>query len=314
MIVRRIIYLWVVCCIGSFCHAQNFSNLSSPIFEKKWIKNNKSEMSYLVKVDGRMVEIGSFAIDIKAASNNLSVYTALQFLNSKERWTDTSISDGSSFKPVYRSSFSSDKEYVLNFSNKVTGYYIVKKANKKLLVNEQPKDFFIDSYSYPYLLGLLPLASGYRTDLQVYDYKPGNSSSIKKARIEEVRNNVYTSSLTGEHKVWQVSVFEEATNDYYQYYIDKETRRIWKIEVRSNGQEIALIDKEIDFNPFTTRFNKDETLQLIKSGSGVISGQIFARDNQAPIKGIAILNVNKKQYARNGTSVILIPHTPFFKE
>ncbi len=74
--------------------------------------------------------------------------------------------------------------------------------------------------------------------------------------------------------------------------------------------------KETDYNPFTTKFDKAYTLKLITAGNSVILGQAFARDNQngGMLKGIAVLNINKKQFARTGTSVLLIPYTAFFKE
>lgn len=60
-------------------------------------------------------------------------------------------------------------------------------------------------------------------------------------------------------------------------------------------------------------FNKEETLELIAKGHSTIKGEAFAKDNQAPIKGIAIININKKQPAPVGTEVVLIPYTSFLK-
>ena len=113
-----------------------------------------------------------------------------------------------------------------------------------------------------------------------------------------------------------MSVFEEATNDKYEYYIDKDSRRIWKIEILAKGQKLLLINKEIDFNPFVNKFNKEETLKLVNSGNSVIIGQAFARDNKngGALQGMAILNVNKKQFAAKGTVIVLIPYTDYFKE
>lgn len=297
-------------------NAQKTSISGNAVFDKKWIRNGTTEMGYYSLRGGSMTEICTFVIDIKSTNKTLSVYTTLTFLQSSQQWKDTCVSDINTFKPIYRSSHTSDKDYVLKFGNEVTGTYFDKKTKKKTVVNDPTKEFFVDSYTYPYLLGLLPLTSGYRTELSVYDYKPENKSHVKKARIEEVKNNVYVSSLTGEHKVWQVSVLEEATNDRYEYHIDKDTRRIWKIEIFSGTQQLMLLDKEIDFNPFTTTFDKEATMKLIKSGSAVISGQAFAKDNENEglLSGMAVLNVNKKQYAPKGTSIVLIPYTAFFKE
>lgn len=61
------------------------------------------------------------------------------------------------------------------------------------------------------------------------------------------------------------------------------------------------------------KFNKDETLKLITEGKAVIKGEAFAKDNQAPIKGMVLVNINKKQFPPKGTEVVLIPYTSFFK-
>lgn len=296
--------------------AQSSLQPGSNVFEKKWIRNGLTEMAYYVVSNGQTTEICSFTININSNSRDLAVYTTLRFLHSDEQWTDTCLSDANTFAPIYRSSYSTNKEYVFKYGKEVTGYYLDKKTKKRKAVKEAVKGTFFDSYTYPYLLGLLPLTSGYKTDIAVYDYKPENSTNIKKARVEEVKNNKYVSNLTGEHKVWQVNVLEEATGDRYEYYIDKDSRRIWKVNIYSNGQQLMLVDKEIDYNPFTTTFKKEETLKLITSGSGVISGQAFTRDNENEgfLKGMAILNTHKKQYAQAGTTVVLIPYTDFFKE
>ncbi len=300
----------------STCISQNVLIPGENEFDKKWMSNSVSEMVYLAIKEGKQIEIGSFNIEITTKRNAFSVFTRLQFLNSDDKWMDTSIADINTFKPLYRSSFSKDRDFVIRYSKDISGYYNDKQTKKRKVVKEQVKIQFFDFYIYPYLLGLLPLSAGYKKDLMVYDYKPENASNIQKTRIEEVKSNVYTSSLTGEHKVWQVTVFEETTKDRYQYFIDKDTRRIWKIEISAKGQQLMLLNKEADYNPFTNKFDKEQTMKLIKDGTSVISGQVFARDNHndGMLKGMAVLNVNKKQFARAGTNIVLIPYTEFFKE
>jgi hypothetical protein len=296
--------------------AQNNLVSGNTVFEKGRQKNSRTEMAYFAVKGNKIVEIGSFSVAVISNDKTTSVYTTLQFSNSTDLWVDTSISETNTFKPIYRSSFNKDNEFVLRYNKDVTGYHFNKQTNKQTAIKESVKDAFFDSYAYPYFLGLLPLTTGYKNSLSVYDYKPDNKNNINKIKIEEVKNNIYVSSLTGEHKVWQVSVFEETTNDKYDYYIDKDTRQIWKIEILAKGQKLLLLDKELDYNPFVNKFNKVETLKLIKEGSSVIEGQVFARDNHndGALKGIAIFNVNKKQFAKRGTSIILIPYTEYFKE
>lgn len=298
------------------CKAQTVLVPGEKVLEKKWLKDGTYEMVCYVKANGQQVEFSTFSFTINTNNKALSVYTAFQLTGSPDITTDTSIADGNTFKPIYRSSFGAGKDMVIKYGNEVTGYYHDKKANKKISIKEAGNQPFFDSFTYPYLLGLLPLTTGYKSDLSVYDYKPGPQSNTKKARIEEVKSNIHNSTLTGEHKVWAVSIFEEATKDQYVYYIDKETRRLWKVDITTQGQQLMLIDKETDFNPFTAKFDKEQTLKMIQSGNSVILGRAFARDNQNEglLKGIAVLNINKKQHAQPGTQIVLIPYTDYFKE
>ena len=301
-----------------FLHSKSQNSLQAAFLEagRQPLRQGTSVMGYYAVKGGKPAEICTFTVDVRAAGNHLSVFTTLQFLNSAEQWKDTSISDIKTFKPLYRSSFSKDKAYVLHYGKDVTGYYMDRRTNKRTVVKEVVNDFFLDSYAYPYLLGSLPLTTGYKAALPVYDYKPGETSNLKSVRIQEVTTDVYRSEFTGDHKVWRVQVLEEATNDVYHYYIDKDNRRIWKIEVSLNGQQLLLVDKEGDFNPLKTAFDYAATLKMVKDGNSVIKGQAFARDNQngGALRGMAILNVNKKQYAFKGTGIVLIPYTDYFKE
>lgn len=298
------------------CKTQNILVPATNIFDNKRLKVGKTEMTYYALAEGKLVEIGSYKVDIASNNKNISIYTTLQLLHSNDIWIDTCISEAGTFKPIYRSSFSKDNNYVLNYANEVSGYYFNKKTQKRNIIKEPVKDIFFDNYAYPYFLGLLPLTAGYKKDLVVYDYKPDNKSNIQKAHIDKVKSSTYVSTLTGEHNVWQVEVFEEASNSLYVYHIDKETRKIWKIEITTKDQNLVLIDKEPEFNPFVNKFNKEETLKLVNNGSSVISGQAFARDNKngGALQGMAVLNVNKKQFAAKGTEIILLPYTDFFKE
>ncbi len=297
-------------------NAQSLIKPGDNSFDKNFIKSTHYEMSYFAVSGLHTVEISSFNVDIKVNRKNMEVYTRINTPASNSIRIDTSIADINTLKPVYRSSDNSDKQYYIKYGNAIEGYYYDKKLNKGSQVKDDNKDGFFDSFIYPYLIGALPLTSGYKAILPVYEYKPGANNNVSNTRITEVKSSMHRSNITGEHAVWQVSVFEEGTNVKYEYYIDKESRKLWKVEIMAtNGKQYLLVDKELDYNPFTTTFDKEQTYKMVSAGSGTISGQIYARDNENTTKGgIAILNVNKKQYARQGTTVILIPYTDYFKE
>lgn len=283
---------------------------------KNLIKSTHFEMAYY-SVSGRQTaEISSFDVEVSVNGKTISVYTSLSLPAGKVMWTDTSIADVTTLKPVYRASDNSDKQYHIKYGAAIEGYYYDKRSGKGCQVKENNKGDFFDSFIYPYLLGALPLSSGYKAVLPVYEYKPEAKSMISNTHITEVKSSMYSSDVTGEHDVWQVSVLEEGTNVKYEYYIDKESRKLWKAEIlATNGRQYLLVNKELDYNPFTATFDKEQTYKMVSAGSATISGQIYARDNENTTKGgIAILNVNKKQYAQQGTTVVLIPYTDYFKE
>lgn len=297
-------------------NAQSLINPGDNSFDKNYIKSTHYEMSYFAVSGRQTVEISSFDVDVKVNGKTISVYTRINTPGGNSIWSDTSIADIHTLKPVYRSSDNSDKQYHIKYGSAIEGYYYDKKSNKGSQIKDNNKGVFFDSFIYPYLLGALPLTSGYKAILPVYEYKPETNNNVSNTHITEVKSGIHKSNITGEHAVWQVSVFEEGTNVKYKYYIDKESRKLWKVEIlAANGKQYLLVDKEIDYNPFVATFDKEQTYKMVSAGSGTISGQIYARDNENTTKGgIAILNVNKKQYAQQGTTVILIPYTDYFKE
>jgi len=297
-------------------NAQSLIYPGDNAFNKNLIKTTHYEMSYFAVLGQQTLEISSFDVNVEVDGKTISVYTRINSPAGNSIWSDTSIADINTLKPIYRSSDNSDKQYHIKYGNAIEGYYYDKKSNRGNQIKDNNKGSFFDSFIYPYLLGALPLTSGYKAILPVYEYKPEAKNLISNTRITEVKNSMYRSEVTGEHAVWQISVFEEGTNVKYEYYIDKESKKLWKVEIlASNGKQYLLVDKELDYNSFTAKFDREQTYKMVSAGSATISGQIYARDNENTTKGgIAILNVNKKQYAPKGTTVVLIPYTDYFKE
>lgn len=74
-----------------------------------------------------------------------------------------------------------------------------------------------------------------------------------------------------------------------------------------------LLQAQSDIEGPNVPFDKEVVLKMINEGSAAIHGQAFAKDNQSSIKGMAVLNINKKQVAPRGTNIMLIPYTEYFK-
>lgn len=266
-------------------------------FDSKRMKSEKYQMDcYLVNGHEKKL-ISYFKIDVGVNSNQLSLVTTLNFPGTNETVKDTLIADANKLTPIYRSSYSKQRNYAIYFNKEVRGYYLDKKTRKINEIKEPINNNVLDSYLYPYILGTLTLNKNFKGKMSVYDYKNDNSNHISNVNITEVENTTYTSKLLGSRNVWKINVQEEATADKYSYYIDKESSKLWKIDIETKGQQIVMVDNEI------------------KLGNATITGQIFARDNENEglLGGKAILNINKKQFAQQGTGILLIPDTPEYR-
>lgn len=287
--------------------------------DKSFLNSETYTMGYSIKQNGSYIEIGNYETIIMNDNNKLDVKATLIFHNSDILWKDHFVADANTFKPISSTSNrSGDRTITLSFSNNITGEFQNNKTGKKTPIKEINSENFFDISTYPFILKALPLESGYKATVPVYDYEAIDANKrFCNIVIKEVKTDLYISDLTGEHSVWKVSVYEESTKHNFQYYIDKTSRKIWKITIVSiKGDNILLKNKETDFNPFKNKFDKEETLKLVNNGSATIEGVAFARDNEneGALKGIAILNINKKQFAPKGTTIVLMPYTAYYKE
>lgn len=316
---KKIIFITLVQVVTFYSLAQTKILPGDKSIDKTFLKSDTYTMGYSIKQKDTYIEIGDYETIITVDDQKFDVKTTLLFHNSDIQWKDHFVADENTIKPISSiSDRSGDRTITLNFSNAITGEFQNNKTNKKTPIKENSNENFFDIATYPFILKALPLQSGYKATIPVYDYEAvDNNKRFCDVLIKEVKTDLYISDLTGEHNVWKVSVYEESTKHNFQYYIDKTSRKFWKITIVSNkGDNILLKNKETDFNPFKNKFDKEETLKLVNNGSSTIEGVAFARDNEneGALKGIAILNINKKQYAPKGTTIVLMPYTAYYKE
>lgn len=263
------------------------------------IKIGNSTMGYYFVKNGNPLEISTYQTEVSTNGNQLIFSSKLIFLKSNKVWKEQIILDKNTLKPISRKSERDTRTFDIKHTN----------INKG--------DYF-DIATYPLVLCALPLNTGYKATIPVIDYDSANKDKIQNVNITDVKSNIYNSELTGEHQVWKVSVNEESTGNLYEYFIDKTSRKIYKITVSSKGNTLMLVDKETDFNPFKNTFDKEATIKMVTKGNSVISGEAFAKDDRSGRDDskirIDILNINKKQFAPKGTKVILLPYTEYFKE
>jgi hypothetical protein len=288
-----------------------------PSIDLSLLKSDNYSMSYSVKKNGSFIEIGEYHVIISNDNQKFDIKTTLSFHHSESKWKGHFVSNAHNLKPISSSDINNDRTITLNFTDIISGSMVNTITGKKTNVKEENNGNFFHISVYPFLIRTLPLTSGYKAIIPVFDFDETKKNKFCNVIVTEVKSDLQISKLTGEHKVWKVSTYEECSKHSYQFYIDKVTRRIWQINIVSaKGDNILLVNKENDFNPFKNKFDREATLKLINNGSATIEGVAFAKDNENEglFKGMAVLNINKKQYAPKGTTVVLMPNTEYFKE
>lgn len=304
--------------LSFFCFSQTKLLPGDKSFDLSKLRSTIYTMSYSVTENGAYVEIGKFRTEVSYVGGKIDIKTKLSFVHANDIWIDHIVADGKTFKPISISSERSDRNLSLQFENEIRGVFQDNKSKKRSTIKEKWDNEYFDISIYPYMLFALPLETGYKASIPVYNYEAiSPKDRYSNVVIRRVRSDEHKSTFTGVHKVWIVSVFEESTNQNYEYYIDKKTGEVWRIIlIANNSQSISLVNIESEFNPVKSKFDRNSTLRLITEGNSVIKGQAFARDNKngGALQGKAVINLNKKQYAAKGTSVLLMPYTAYFKE
>ncbi|WP_374364572.1 hypothetical protein [Cloacibacterium sp.] len=313
----RKIWTFIFVFLQTICFAQVTILPGDASVNSSLLKPGIYTMAYTINYNGEWVPLGEYITEVAFVNKQLKVNTSLSFAKTNTQWTDNFVADANKFLPVSSYSDRDERTLSLSFSNKVTGSYLDKRLQKKKQIDQNLPLNCFDVSVYPYIIQMLPLDVGYRAILPVFDYEAADNAKTHRIEITEVKSDVHISDLTGEHKVWKVAVSEGNTGHSFDYFIDKTNRRIWKISIVSaKGDKIAMTNIETEFNPFKAPFDKKATLAMVQSGNAVIKGTAFARDNEneGGLKGMAVLNINKKQYAAKGTEIVLIPYTAYFKQ
>jgi len=227
--------------IGSanFFSAQTLLLPSSVTLESKYIEDESSEVSWKMENAGKTIEIGKVTTEFKKLNKkDLLIKTTVRMKQAPELWVDSTIIKISNFQPVYHSSFNSMRNMSLRFDkNKVTGYYLDKKSQKKDLIDEASTSTYFDSNSYPAMIRFLPLKENYTSEISIFDYNPAAKKGIVKAYIEKVENGEYNGK-----KVWIVQTTDDISDrkTVVTYYINRLTRKMIKQEINAGGRKMIM--------------------------------------------------------------------------
>lgn len=227
--------------IGSanYFSAQNLLLPSNVKLDSKSIQEESSEVSWTMENAGSKIEIGKVTTEFKKLNKkDLLIITTVKMKQAPEAWVDSTIIKISNFQPVYHSSFNSMRNMALTFDkNKVTGYYLDKKTQKKDLIDEATISAYFDSNSYPALIRFLPLKENYTAEISIFDYNPTAKKGVIKAYIEKVEEGEYNGK-----KVWIVKTTDDIQDRKTEsiYYIDTITRKVLKQEINAGGRRMIM--------------------------------------------------------------------------
>ncbi len=310
---KKIITIGLLSLSSILCAQKTIIPGSSDI-KPSYLKPEKSVFNIFYVKKEQWDNKGKIAKDLSLDANN--IINTYNYTDENNKWYRKRVTKASAktFAPISFNSESTTKVYDINFGENVTGKIHTKdRSNKDSSINIPIKDQFIEYFMFEELLRSLPLTVGYKATIPCFYYNiddPGKP--VTNYVIKEVKSYIYNSPKTGAHDTWLLGVLEESTGAIYYYIVDKKDHRLWQREMPvGDGVWEICINDELDYQPIKNKFNKDEAMAKIQNGNSSIIGTAFARDRSSKL---AVLNMNKAQYAPKGTVVSLLLNSPYIEE
>ncbi len=205
------------------------------------IKSETSKMSWFMVQDSTEIKIGDIQTQIQKGKDKIYIITTVDMVQSPSEWIDSTVVSTNNFKPIYHSSFNQQRDMVLKFGKKITGYYLDKQTNIKTQIYEAVDKYFFDSNFYPQLIRLLPLKNGYSNTISIFDYNPKSKTGVITATIKNTEETTidYNGVL---ERVWKVETTDDISNNssISTYYIDMSTRKTLKQEIDFDGRKMIM--------------------------------------------------------------------------
>jgi hypothetical protein len=235
---RTILFLLILSSANFF--SQKLLTPENSGINSKLIQDEISEAVWTAENAGTKTEIGSIITEIKKLNKaDLLIKTTVKMKKAPDaKWTDSTLVKTSNFSPVYHSSYNSMRDMVLKSEkDKVTGYYLDKKSQKKDIV-EIPATNYFDSSSYALLIRYLPLKEHFTAEISIFDYNP---KSEKKGMMKAYVLDTHKAEYKGK-PVWVVKTNDDISNKAttVTYYIDAVTRKIVKQDIEMAGRKMYL--------------------------------------------------------------------------
>lgn len=228
--------------LSLFTKAQLTLTPENITIDKKIIKDETYTMNWYIVKDTIKREFGKVTTQIVNNKQTILVITKVALKGAKNLWVDSTIVSSNNFKPIYHSSYNSQRDMAINFEKVVKGYYKDKMQNSMININDTVNASYFDSNFYTTLLRWLPLSDNYTSTLKIYDYNP-NKKGLMNAYVKEVKSSIFKLNPSNETQVWEVNASDEiggAQNSNVYYYIDKKTRVLYKQVIDFGARKMVM--------------------------------------------------------------------------
>ena len=240
---KQILYL-IVCFIHATFSIYSQENIITPLnlqANDSLLKSDTYSMDWFMVTDTTEVKIGEVETQIQKKKAVTYVITQVKMNRSTDKWIDTTVVATKNFEPIYHASYNQQRDMVLKFDEKVTGYYLDKKSSTRTPILEETNTPFFDSNFYPQLIRLLPLKDNYAKTISIFDYNPKSKIGVLTATIKNTQKNMV--NFKGESlPIWKVEVTDDISgnNALNTYYIDFRTRKLLKQEIDFGGRKMVI--------------------------------------------------------------------------
>lgn len=285
----------------------------NPDIKTSRLKSERSLFTIYYVKDRTWTRKGEFTNDLTILGNEIKL--TVNYTDDSSKWyrKRVSVADAKTLSPISYTSEGLKNKLSLTFGDQVTGKYQYKDGAKDKDIKLKPPGKYVDFNMAELLFTTLPLSTGYKATIPEFYYADSPDTLVSNYIIKDVKSYIYRSPKTGNHESWMIDILEEPTGVYYTYVVDKKDFRIWQREMPAGkGIVEVCVNEELDYQPIKSKFNKEETFQLLEKGNSVITGTAFARDHGN--SRIAVVNLQKAQYAPRGTVVSIIPNSEYLEE
>ncbi|MCX2495519.1 hypothetical protein OQX63_18650 [Pedobacter sp. PF22-3] len=226
--------------------SQEIISAKKNLVDKKWIHNQNYQMEWTMLKDTSKFTIGFVDTKVEVLGDKIQVITTVKMKSSPSSWIDSTIVKKADFSPVYHASYNAQRDMSIHFGTDIKGFYHDKTSGKKTAIAQQVAPGYFDSNFYPMLINWLPLKTGFKADLNIFDYNPNGKTGVIKAHILSVSEGKYHTKNSGDRNVWIVEASDEisSTGGKSIYQIDQITRQLYlqQITMGSRIMEMKLLE------------------------------------------------------------------------